>query len=139
MMMRMKARGFTLVEILVAIAILTVITVMAYAGYNELAHQSELATERMDRVRAVQTTVLKLSQDFEQLEPRPVREPLGVAGLITPWNFPIAIPAWKLAPNPARHWRPTRARRRKNNVSWPLLAYIFLRARLAWASPLSTV
>ena len=26
------------------------------------------------------------------------REPLGVIGLITPWNFPIAIPAWKVAP-----------------------------------------
>jgi alpha-ketoglutaric semialdehyde dehydrogenase len=27
-----------------------------------------------------------------------VRRPLGVVGLITPWNFPIAIPVWKLAP-----------------------------------------
>jgi alpha-ketoglutaric semialdehyde dehydrogenase len=26
------------------------------------------------------------------------REPVGVVGLITPWNFPIAIPAWKMAP-----------------------------------------
>ncbi|MDO8778513.1 MAG: aldehyde dehydrogenase family protein [Burkholderiaceae bacterium] len=26
------------------------------------------------------------------------REPMGVIGLITPWNFPIAIPAWKTAP-----------------------------------------
>ena len=26
------------------------------------------------------------------------RRPLGVVGLITPWNFPAAIPAWKLAP-----------------------------------------
>jgi aldehyde dehydrogenase (NAD+) len=26
------------------------------------------------------------------------RRPLGVVGLITPWNFPIAIPAWKVAP-----------------------------------------
>jgi aldehyde dehydrogenase (NAD+) len=27
-----------------------------------------------------------------------LREPMGVVGLITPWNFPIAIPAWKTAP-----------------------------------------
>ena len=26
------------------------------------------------------------------------REPLGVVGLVTPWNFPVAIPAWKIAP-----------------------------------------
>lgn len=26
------------------------------------------------------------------------REPLGPIGIITPWNFPIAIPAWKIAP-----------------------------------------
>ncbi len=26
------------------------------------------------------------------------QEPLGTVGLITPWNYPIAIPAWKLAP-----------------------------------------
>ncbi len=26
------------------------------------------------------------------------REPLGVVALVTPWNFPIAIPAWKMAP-----------------------------------------
>lgn len=26
------------------------------------------------------------------------REPIGVIGIITPWNFPIAIPTWKLAP-----------------------------------------
>ena len=26
------------------------------------------------------------------------RDPIGVVGIITPWNFPIAIPAWKIAP-----------------------------------------
>ncbi|NIQ57025.1 MAG: aldehyde dehydrogenase family protein, partial [Gemmatimonadetes bacterium] len=29
---------------------------------------------------------------------RTAREPVGVVALITPWNFPIAIPAWKIAP-----------------------------------------
>jgi aldehyde dehydrogenase (NAD+) len=27
-----------------------------------------------------------------------LRQPIGVVGLITPWNYPIAIPAWKVAP-----------------------------------------
>jgi aldehyde dehydrogenase (NAD+) len=27
-----------------------------------------------------------------------LRQPIGVVGLITPWNFPIAIPSWKTAP-----------------------------------------
>jgi aldehyde dehydrogenase (NAD+) len=27
-----------------------------------------------------------------------IRKPLGTVALITPWNFPIAIPAWKIAP-----------------------------------------
>src|ERR1700750_2725215 len=32
------------------------------------------------------------------LEVEITREPVGVVGMITPWNFPIAIPAWKIAP-----------------------------------------
>jgi aldehyde dehydrogenase (NAD+) len=27
-----------------------------------------------------------------------IRQPLGVVALVTPWNFPVAIPAWKMAP-----------------------------------------
>jgi aldehyde dehydrogenase (NAD+) len=27
-----------------------------------------------------------------------IRQPIGVVGLITPWNFPVCIPAWKIAP-----------------------------------------
>ncbi len=40
--------------------------------------------------------VLPSSQSGELLYTR--REPLGVISIITPWNFPIAIPAWKIAP-----------------------------------------
>ena len=35
-------------------------------------------------------------RDNVELEVR--REPIGVVGIITPWNFPLAIPAWKIAP-----------------------------------------
>jgi aldehyde dehydrogenase (NAD+) len=40
------------------------------------------------------TTTSELKDKFAMT----VRRPVGVMGLITPWNFPIAIPAWKLAP-----------------------------------------
>lgn len=33
-----------------------------------------------------------------QVDVEILRAPLGAVGLITPWNFPIAIPAWKIAP-----------------------------------------
>ena len=26
------------------------------------------------------------------------RQPVGVVGMITPWNFPVAIPSWKIFP-----------------------------------------
>src|SRR5918994_256126 len=41
-----------------------------------------------------QTTPSELRDKFNMS----VRKPLGVCGLITPWNFPIAIPSWKLMP-----------------------------------------
>jgi aldehyde dehydrogenase (NAD+) len=44
-----------------------------------------LEGERLDSIRA-------------GVEVEIIREPEGVIGIITPWNFPIAIPAWKIAP-----------------------------------------
>ncbi|MEJ6004296.1 aldehyde dehydrogenase family protein [Paucibacter sp. AS339] len=40
----------------------------------------------------------KLASVRPGLEVEITREPVGVIGLITPWNFPAAIPAWKIAP-----------------------------------------
>ena len=41
-----------------------------------------------------QTTPSEMPDKFQMS----VRQPVGVAGLITPWNFPIAIPSWKMMP-----------------------------------------
>jgi general secretion pathway protein J len=72
-----RSKGFTLLEILVAMAIFAVIGVMAMGGYNELSQQSERVTANMKRVRAVQLTMMRFAQDFAEVEPRPVRSALG--------------------------------------------------------------
>src|SRR3990170_113111 len=41
-----------------------------------------------------QSTPSELREKFQMS----VRMPIGVIGVITPWNFPIAIPSWKIAP-----------------------------------------
>ena len=41
-----------------------------------------------------QTTPSELANKFQMS----VRMPVGIAGLITPWNFPMAIPSWKMMP-----------------------------------------
>lgn len=46
----------------------------------------------------VRQTGDKLASTREGMEVEVTREPIGVVGMITPWNFPIAIPAWKIAP-----------------------------------------
>ena len=70
-------QGFTLLEVLVAVVIFGIISVLAYGGYNQLIQQSEIVERSASRTRAVQSTVQRMSEDFEMLEPRPVREPLG--------------------------------------------------------------
>lgn len=71
------AYGFTLVEVLVAVAIFTFIGVLAYGGYNNSARQVEIARAQMKRLEELQTTIRLLTQDFEQIAPRPVRDVLG--------------------------------------------------------------
>ena len=72
-----STRGFTLLELLVAIAIFAVVSSLALTGYTQLQQQSEYAEQRLARLREVQRAVQTLCQDLEQLEPRPVRQPLG--------------------------------------------------------------
>lgn len=47
---------------------------------------------------AVRITGDKLDSVRPGVEVEVTREPVGVVAIITPWNFPLAIPAWKIAP-----------------------------------------
>ena len=50
-----------------------------------------------------------------------VRQPLGVSSIITPWNFPMAIPSWKIIP------RSSAATRRLQALNTPLSAHNFVK------------
>jgi len=73
-MKRTQRKGFTLIELLIAIVIFAIVGVLAMTGYNQLVMQRERASETMARVRTVQRAVIRMTQDFEQLEPRPIRD-----------------------------------------------------------------
>lgn len=73
----MRTRGFTLVELLVAIFIFAIVGAIAMGGYNQLVKQSDIVAAGAARMRAVQSTIQRLTLDFSSLEPRPVREPMG--------------------------------------------------------------
>ncbi len=74
-----RSAGFTLLEVLIAVAIFAVVSIMALGGYNQLITQSERINANNARTRAVQVAVQRMVQDFAEIEPRPVREPLGNA------------------------------------------------------------
>ena len=70
-------KGFTLVELLIAIAILSVIGVMALGGLNQVIDQKFIAQERSDRWREVQLAMRTIYQDLSQIHPRSTREEFG--------------------------------------------------------------
>lgn len=72
-----RMRAFTLIEVLVALAIFGILAAFAYGTLGRTLTSAELLTTQMERLEAVQRTMRYLSQDFQQLAPRPVREQLG--------------------------------------------------------------
>lgn len=70
-------QGFTLVELVVALFITAIIFAMGYGAINQALTDRDAVTARQERLNAVQGTMRILVQDFAQLAPRPVREPVG--------------------------------------------------------------
>jgi general secretion pathway protein J len=72
-----RGRGFTLLEVLVSVAILSIMSVMAYRAVTEARVTVGNAGSHMDRLKEVQRAMSLLTGDFRTLAPRPVREPIG--------------------------------------------------------------
>lgn len=78
------ARGFTLLELLVAMGIFGIIGAMALGGLNAVISQTTQATAQMERLAALQRTMRLMSNDLVSLQPRWVRDELG-----TQWEAPL--------------------------------------------------
>ena len=73
----MKARGFTLIELMVALFITAIVFAMGYGAVNQALKSKGALEEHQERLLAVQTTMRMFAQDFGQLASRPIRDPTG--------------------------------------------------------------
>ena len=70
-------RGFTLVELLVALFITAILFAMGYSALSQALTSRKQVDEQAERLSAVQQAMRVMAQDFELLQARPVRDLLG--------------------------------------------------------------
>lgn len=86
--------AFTLIEVLVALVVFSVLAALGYGALNQTLGAADLLNERMDRLQAIQRTVRSLGQDFMLLAPRSIRSELNSgsgAALTTDFQTGFAI------------------------------------------------
>ncbi|MDE2305611.1 MAG: type II secretion system minor pseudopilin GspJ [Gammaproteobacteria bacterium] len=77
----MKSRGFTLIEMLVALLILGILSALAYGTYREARISAQQTEKSLKRTREIEFGLRVMVQDFAEIAPRPIRDPLGQARL----------------------------------------------------------
>jgi general secretion pathway protein J len=76
-MSRTHTSGFTLIEVLVALAVFGVMSALAYMTLGQTLNNSQMLNERMDRLQSIQRTMNYLSSELLQAAPRSIRADLG--------------------------------------------------------------
>ena len=69
--------GFTLLELLVAISVFAVMSVMAYGGLSNVIDNSTHSSAELKRLQAVQRAMFAVSRDFTQILQRDIRDEYG--------------------------------------------------------------
>ena len=75
--MKPAPRGFTLLELLVALAVFSIMSIAAYSGLRNVLFTRAAVEAQSQRLAAVQLAVYRLEQDIEQAMPRSIRDEYG--------------------------------------------------------------
>ena len=72
-----SSHGFTLLELLIAMSIFSLISIMSFSGLNSILFNKEIVDKELTRLSDIQRSLLNLARDIEQALDRPVRDGLG--------------------------------------------------------------
>jgi len=72
-----KKSGFTLLELLIAIAVFSLVSVMSYSGLKTVIESNKRIEEKSDQYQQLDRFFLLMQQDFYQMVNRPVRDGFG--------------------------------------------------------------
>ena len=77
-MKKVKLQGFTLLELLIAIAVFAIKSVMTYSGLRILLDAKAQTANRSAQLEALQMTLYLLNEDLAQIAPRSIRDNYGI-------------------------------------------------------------
>ena len=85
-------RGFTLLELLVAMSVFAIMSVMAYGGLSQIMRNNISAEASLERMQSVQHTMYTLTRDFNQIIERDIRDEFGTTqAYLTAGNDPDSV------------------------------------------------
>ena len=96
------ARGFTLVEVLVALMVMAVMSLMAWQGVDSIVRTREVSQQRVEQTLRLQTVVAQWEQDLASLRDTPAVPAItcdgGAARLVRVTDGGLQVVVWSLQP-----------------------------------------